>query len=379
MCSSRSSRTCFCRLKTIGARSAGGSIRSRPRRARRESWRSAFPASVATRHARACCAKGSRWIGRSSTHWDVSPKAVSITAAEGSAQPSSQRRSPEASCPTNQRKFAAMMIVDAQIHLWAKGTPSAHHRQTPYLKDEALAAMDAAGVDRAVIHPVMWDPDSNELAVEAARAHPDRFAIMGWVYLDQPDQRALLETWKSRPGMKGLRFYFSDPRSQSWPDDGALDWLFPVAERLNIPVSLQASAFLPRVAGVAQRHPGLRISIDHMGVPRATTGADAAYRNLPQLLALAQHPNVAVKATGQGGYALDPYPFRSIHDSLHRVFDAFGPRRMFWGTDITRMHCTWRQCVTLFTEELPWLHGADLDLVMGQAFCDWTGWQISSP
>ena len=114
-----------------------------------------------------------------------------------------------------------------------------------------------------------------------------------------------------------------------------------------------------------------------MGVPRATEGADAAYRNLPQLLALASHPNVAVKATGQAGYALDPYPFRSIHDALHRVFDAFGPRRMFWGTDITRMHCTWRQCVTLFTEELPWLHGADLDLVMGQAFCDWIGWRTS--
>jgi predicted TIM-barrel fold metal-dependent hydrolase len=96
-----------------------------------------------------------------------------------------------------------MMIVDAQIHLWAKGTPSAHHRQTPYLKEEALAAMDEAGVDRAVIHPVMWDPDSNELAVEAARAHPDRFAIMGWFYLDQADQRAAIDTWKSRPGMKG--------------------------------------------------------------------------------------------------------------------------------------------------------------------------------
>ena len=34
-----------------------------------------------------------------------------------------------------------MEIVDAQIHLWAKGTPSAHHRQTPFLKDEALAAI----------------------------------------------------------------------------------------------------------------------------------------------------------------------------------------------------------------------------------------------
>ena len=132
--------------------------------------------------------------------------------------------------------------------------------------------MDAAGVDRAVIHPVMWDPDFNELAVEAARAHPDRFAIMGWFYLDQAEQRAAIDTWKSRSGMKGLRFYFSDPRSQSWPDDGTLDGPRPEAERLSIPVSLQASAFLPRVGEIAERHPALKISIDHMGVPRATQG-----------------------------------------------------------------------------------------------------------
>ena len=66
-------------------------------------------------------------------------------------------------------------------------------------------------------------------------------------YLDQPDQRALLETWKSRPGMKGLRFYFSTPRSRSWPDDGTLDLLWPIAERLGLPVSLAAAAFLPKV------------------------------------------------------------------------------------------------------------------------------------
>ncbi len=46
-----------------------------------------------------------------------------------------------------------------------------------------------------------------------------------------------------------------------------------------------------------------------------------------------------------------------------------------WGTDITRMPCSWRQCVTLFTEELPWLKGRDLELVMGRAVCDWPGWK----
>ena len=90
-----------------------------------------------------------------------------------------------------------MLIVDAQIHLWEKGTPSAHHRQEPYSAEQAIAGMDAAGVDRALIHPVLWDPDSNELAVEAVRKYPDRFAIMGWFYLDDAQRtrpRRALET-----------------------------------------------------------------------------------------------------------------------------------------------------------------------------------------
>jgi predicted TIM-barrel fold metal-dependent hydrolase len=131
-----------------------------------------------------------------------------------------------------------MLIVDAQIHLWEKGTPSAHHRQEPYSAEQAIAGMDEAGVDRALIHPVLWDPDSNELAAAAVRKHPDRFAIMGWFYLDDPNGRDLVAHWKERPGMLGLRFYTNERHPQSWFTDGTLDWLWPAAERAQVPGAL---------------------------------------------------------------------------------------------------------------------------------------------
>ena len=56
------------------------------------------------------------------------------------------------------------------------------------------------------------------------------------------------------------------------------------------------------------------------------------------------------------------------------MVDAFGPSRVFWGSDLTRLPCTYRECVTHFTEELDWLSGNDLELVMGRAICDWIGW-----
>ena len=93
------------------------------------------------------------------------------------------------------------------------------------------------------------------------------------------------------------------------------------------------------------------------------------------MLALARYPNVAVKLSGAPSYSTAPYPYRNIHGYLQRIFDAFGPDRCFWGTDITRMPCSWRQCVTMYTEELPWLRGRDLERVMGAAIVDWLGWK----
>ena len=118
-----------------------------------------------------------------------------------------------------------MHIIDAQIHLWTKGTVVPPHRTAPYLVDEALGDMDAAGVNGAILHPPSWDPDSNAQAVEAARLHPGRFAILGRIPLDRPELRGQIETWRQQPGMLGLRYTFLQSHMKSWPTDGTMDWL----------------------------------------------------------------------------------------------------------------------------------------------------------
>jgi predicted TIM-barrel fold metal-dependent hydrolase len=267
-----------------------------------------------------------------------------------------------------------MDIVDAQIHLWAKGNPTALHLPRPYLADEAIRGMDEAGVDAAIIHPPMWDADSNELAVEAVKAYPKRFAILGNFPLDKPESRALVPVWKQRAGMLGLRFYFSDPRKRTWPMDGTMDWFWPAAEKAGLPVALLAGDWLPLLGEIAVRHPGLKLIVDHMGAERIPRGGDAAFAHMHELTALAKRPNVAVKLTGGPFYADDAYPFRSLHKHYRALYDAFGPRRLFWGTDITKMPCSWRQCVTHF-QEIDWIPQADKTLMMGEAICDWIGWR----
>ena len=270
-----------------------------------------------------------------------------------------------------------MLIVDAQVHIWGAGLPTnpAHRQISAFSAYDLLKEMNGAGVDAAVVHPPGWDPNSNDLAMESASQHPNRLSVLGNFPLDRPESRSLIEGWKQRPGMLGLRFSFNQPHQRNWPTDGTMDWLWAAVELGGVPVALAAANFLPVVGQIAEGHPGVRLIVDHMGRPTGTKDEEA-WATLPELLALAKYPNVAVKATGAPGYSSAPYPYSNIHDHIHRIYDAFGPERMFWGTDITRMPCSWRQCITLFTEELPWLSESDKELIMGRALCSWLDWKL---
>lgn len=271
-----------------------------------------------------------------------------------------------------------MPIVDAQIHLWTGENTPPHHWRTPFTIDDALREMDAAGIDRAVNCPANWDAGSNDYAVEAARLHPDRFATLGWFPLDADADEAMVDQWMEKPGMMGLRFVLAMP--DTWPRvvNGELDWLFEAAARRKIPFGLMAPPNdVARLSTIAEAHPDLRMVIDHMGVspfeklPNATG-------HLGELVALARHPNIAVKATAVPSMSNEPFPFADTFSALRTVYEAFGPNRLFWGSDFTRMRCSWTECKTMFTEELDWLTGADRDLVMGGAICDWLGWTSGS-
>jgi predicted TIM-barrel fold metal-dependent hydrolase len=176
--------------------------------------------------------------------------------------------------------------------------------------------------------------------------------------------------------MLGLRYTFLHDAARQRLHDGDYERLFAAAEQAGVPIATLATDSLGYLGGVAERHPGLRLTIDHLGGRGGlTTLKDhAAMEHMPRLLALAKHPNVAVKATGAPGYSAEAYPYPTMQSYLRQIYDAFGPNRMFWGTDITKMPCSWRQCATMFTEELPWLKGDDLEFVMGRALCAWWGW-----
>ena len=269
-------------------------------------------------------------------------------------------------------------IVDAQVHLWKANSPdwpwkpgARPQLPEPFTIERALLMMDEAGVDRAVIVPPSLN-DRNDYALEAAKRYPDRFGVMGRVALQDPKSAALLPTWKQQPGMLGVRLTFNSPATLAWLSDGTADWFWPAAEKAGLPVMFLAVGAVARFARIAERHPQLTLIIDHMGLNSSSRGnrvTESPAAAVDQAVALAKYPNVSVKFSGAVGNSLEPYPFRDMTEYLKRLFDAYGPERSYWGTDITNSLAvaSYRQRVTHITEELSFLSESDKGWVMGRA------------
>ncbi len=257
-----------------------------------------------------------------------------------------------------------------------EGMEKRAHLPVPLSKDMLLAEMKAAGVTRAVLVPPSLDGDRNDLCLAAAAAHPDRFAVMGRLLIDQPYAPERLKDMAREKHLLGLRLTFHRDNDRPLLTNGKADWLWPAAEKLGMKIMLHAPERLPQVADIAARHPGLTLIVDHMGFARETMdehAMDAATR----LLQLAKYPNVSVKVSAAPCYSSQAYPFRNLHEPIRRIIEGFGPNRSFWGSDFSRLpeSCTYRQAVTMFTEELRFLSGEDLEWVMGKAALECLGWR----
>ena len=92
---------------------------------------------------------------------------------------------------------------------------------------------------------------------------------MGRLAIERPESRARVAHWKEQPGMLGMRFTFHTDQQRPWLTDGTADWLWPAAERAGIPLMVLVPGSLDALRGIAERHPGLKLTIDHVGLNRA--------------------------------------------------------------------------------------------------------------
>jgi predicted TIM-barrel fold metal-dependent hydrolase len=245
----------------------------------------------------------------------------------------------------------------------------------PFTIERVVPMIDQARVDRVIIVPPTLEGDRLDYGQEAVKRYPGRFGIMGLVNLEDPTTAQRFPTWREQSGVLGIRLNIAGAQAR-WLTDGTADWFWPAAEKAGIPVMFLTTGQTPRFAVIAERHPQLALIIDHMGVSSETLRNRKFPEAVDQSVTLAKYPNVSVKLSSAPHFSSEPYPFRDMTPHIRRLFEAYGPRRCYWGTDVTNSYdkASYRQRVTHFTEELSFLSETDKDWVMGRAIMERLRW-----
>ena len=233
------------------------------------------------------------------------------------------------------------MIVDAQVHFWKANTPD-----RPWLPDRVaqlpepftdrqIRADDGRGRRRprryraAVLGRRPQRLRARSGARDIRRVSPSWGAFRSRTR----NPPTLLPDWKKQPGMVGIRLTFHPPQWK-WLTDGTVDWFWPLAEKYQLPVMFYGAP-MPNFARIAERHPALPMIADHLGVTGEVAKSGKIAEAVGETAALAKYPNVSVKLSTTPFYSAESYPFRDMTAHIRRLFDAFGPRRSYWGTDLT--------------------------------------------
>jgi len=236
-----------------------------------------------------------------------------------------------------------MPILDSQVHAYERNHPGRPWIGTLYgppevTGDQMVAAMDAVDVDGAIlVSPFSMYRYDASYAIEVFAAHPRRFRLVKPVDPTDPAVVDTIADWAATEGTAGIRIFLRDNASTD-PADPAINRVLATAAQHSLPVNVACTGRLDQAGQLAARNPNTRLVIDHLGLPQPHEPPPPAqpFADLPKLLALAAHDNVAVKISGACTLSHEPFPYKDLWGSLSRVFDAFGLNRCMWGTDWTR-------------------------------------------
>lgn len=238
-----------------------------------------------------------------------------------------------------------MILLDTHTHVISPdqatypvnpigGKQSEWSHERPVDADGLLRAMDAAGIEQAVVvqASTVYGHD-NRYVTESVRAHRDRFVGVYSIDAMAPDAVERIDYWQSQ-GLAGFRLFTT---GSTMP--GQADWLghadsYPAwahAEALGIPVCLQMTMEgLPKLREILTRFPRVNVLLDHCARPELSGGKP--YLAAQALFDMAIFPGVHLKLTNRTLEAATQGASRPA-DFLAAIVAAYGAERIAWGSN----------------------------------------------
>ena len=270
------------------------------------------------------------------------------------------------------------MIVDTHVHVWEIDPPKYpvgptsptwnSYPDEPGTADELLAEMNVHGVDWTVLVQTSWSTWDNGYIADSVERFPNRFIGHGLIDPQDPNNAEQVRYWIKERGLAGFRFhpmYYPDEKilltrqnEPMWEEIASLDAV--------IQFHLRAE-FADQVAVIADRHPSLKLILDHMGYPQV----DADEVEFQPIVDLAGYDNMYLKLSDVAGRSSQDFPYTDVHPFIEELVDAFGTERMVWGTGYPGHHRakhdwpTLDQELRLVREGLPFLTDAQRERILG--------------
>ncbi len=262
------------------------------------------------------------------------------------------------------------VIVDSHVHVWKHDAnyPWADDLKEPPHEDALpstlLDRMQTHQVQKTVIVHVIYYRWDCRYSAACIRQRPDKF--MGVCRVDPQSPQAVtdLDRWTAE-GFHGVRLSPAADPSGDWiRDKNQMDAIWSRAAALRIPLCVLCPiSRIPDVEQILERHADrVDVCIDHM----ADCPIDQP-QELKKLLALARHKRVYVKLSHVWSLSREPYPYRDTHQQVRRLYDAFGPQRLMWGTDwpVIEQYCGYGRALGLFQNEIKFFTSEDRAWILG--------------
>ncbi|SOE97384.1 Predicted metal-dependent hydrolase, TIM-barrel fold [Burkholderia sp. D7] len=214
------------------------------------------------------------------------------------------------------------------------GTRSEWSKERPTTVETLIESMDKADVGKAaVVHSSTTYGFDNSYVVESCAKYPWRLVAVGSVDVMQPDAPARIREWVDL-GLAGLRLFTGGSTKEFDPSELDDPRSFPAWElcaELGLTMCIQTGPIgLPQVTKLARLFPDVPIVLDHLGRPEVADGPP--YAAAQSLFDLAPLENIYLKLTPRifGDVKKEK---ASAETFFPRVVEAFGAKRMAWGSN----------------------------------------------
>jgi len=236
-------------------------------------------------------------------------------------------------------------IIDSHQHVWdpARGDytwlgPQHSPIDTRMTFDQVLPELRSAGVGFIVQVQSADAVADTEFMRESAAAHPEVAGIVGYAPLDRPaEAAAVVESWRGDTLLVGVRTLIHDLPDPDWLLRPDVDEGLGILEAAGLPFDVVA--VLPRhlelIPILSERHPGLRMVIDHLAKPPIGLGPDAREPWAGLIARAAENPNVHGKVSGLYSATddLGAWSTDAIEPFFDHALEVFGAERLMYGGD----------------------------------------------